>query len=115
MISNANYACPLCNQAFSSADGLTAAEHLARGILAAVKKMQDTEAQDDFAEDMRQCARCGEYRMIPGIARNSLSRHADVMICPICGTDEAARVFSDNVLPLSEWYIVNAILENGSV
>jgi hypothetical protein len=83
---------------------------LTQGIIAVVKEMQENEATDDFAEDMRQCVRCGEYRLIPKLTRNSLSRVADVHICPICGVDEACRAYSDNVLPIADWWIVKAIL-----
>ena len=82
--------CPICSQRFHPADGLTAEEHLARGIIKVVKEMQEKEEQDGCTDGISQCMRCGEYRMLPKLARNALSRHADgVQICPVCGTNEA--------------------------
>ena len=105
-------ACPLCRQDFHPADGLTAAEYLAQGIFEVIREMQEKATQDDFSEDMRQCARCGEFRMIPVVTRNALSRQvAGIYVCPTCGTDEAVRVFADNILPISDWYIIKAILK----
>ena len=37
--------------------------------------------------------------------RNALSRHATVLICDRCGTDEAMRDFAGKVMPLTEWAI----------
>lgn len=68
-----------------------------------------------FAEVQRAgffpCPRCGKYRMSDNPIRNALSRHASIQVCDACGTDEAIRDFTREVLPLSEW----AIYKNPSV
>jgi len=62
-----------------------------------------------FAEVQRAgffpCPRCGKYCMSDDPIRNALSRHASIQICDACGTDEAIRDFTREVLPLSEWAI----------
>lgn len=52
------------------------------------------------------CPRCGHYRMDEKPVRNAISRHADVYICSLCGTDEAIRDMIGDVLPLTEWGMV---------
>lgn len=49
------------------------------------------------------CPRCGIRRMNEKPVRNAFSRHADVFICDQCGSDEALRVMTGHVLPLTEW------------
>lgn len=51
------------------------------------------------------CLRCGE-RLHRELSVNALSRHANVMICNKCGTDEALRDYSNSTLPQREWYAV---------
>jgi RNA polymerase subunit RPABC4/transcription elongation factor Spt4 len=99
--------CPVCRQTFVFEDGVTADEHLARGIINAVTEMQEKADNDDFDR----CLRCGQERMLPKKTRNAFSRHADIYICPICGTDEAVRDYTGGVLPISDWWIVREILE----
>ena len=52
------------------------------------------------------CPRCGFNRMDSNVLHNALSRHADVYICDMCGTDEALRDAIGNALPLTEWGII---------
>ena len=116
-----NKSCPICNGTFKPADGLTAEEHLAKGIIAIYKELQDKVEYEDCSDSFP-CPRCSHVRMNAKVARNALSRHADIQICDICGVDEAALVFSGNPLPLSDWWIVKELLgtkkpeqENASV
>ena len=101
-----NNCCPLCNEVFTPADGVTAAEHLARNIIGVFAEMQKKAEPGDYSE----CPRCGRCQMSPKIAHNALSRHFDIHVCSVCGTDEAVRVFADCVLPPESWYIVKEIL-----
>jgi len=98
--------CPLCDQIFTPENGLSPDEHLANGIILAYKKMQES----DFCI-YQNCARCGEKRLNAELKTNDLSRHADIIICPECGTDEALREEEENKLPLAEWFIVREIIK----
>ena len=51
------------------------------------------------------CPRCGQFRMSGDPIRNALSRHAAIQVCDACGTDEAIRDFTGDVLPSYEWSI----------
>lgn len=51
------------------------------------------------------CPRCGRPTMKYKLVTNALSRHADIYICDECGTDEAIRDFTKNVLPSGCWDI----------
>jgi len=51
------------------------------------------------------CPRCGRMNMREPITRNALSRHENLFICSMCGTDEAIRDFTGDVLPRSDWFI----------
>ena len=59
----------------------------------------------DYAPDARICIRCGGP-LRPCLEENARSRVMNVQICPECGIDEALRDARDDVLPMSEWYIV---------
>lgn len=56
------------------------------------------------------CPRCGGMTMDPqSVARNALSRRANVQVCDACGTEEAledARVLPKT--PLEEWAVAKA-------
>lgn len=52
------------------------------------------------------CPRCGKFTVKDRLHTNALSRHARVYVCDACGTDEAIRDFTHQVLPLEEWAIV---------
>lgn len=58
------------------------------------------------------CPRCGHDRMKEPMAHNAISRHADILICSECGTDEAMRVAFDSPLPFTEWSVIKGH-ENG--
>jgi predicted RNA-binding Zn-ribbon protein involved in translation (DUF1610 family) len=105
MSDNGKCVCPLCGENFIFDDEITADEHLARGVLALMKDWQENEEYD-----MSRCLRCGQRRMLSKIVRNAMSRHTDLYICPACGTDEAVRVYSDSVMPVTDWWIVKEIL-----
>jgi len=102
--------CPLCNRAFSPANDLITFDLLVCGIILAYKAMQEKANHADKYTNPLPCCRCGHFRMQPNVARNALSRHENIMVCDICGVDEAVRVFSDSVLPTSQWWICNEIL-----
>ena len=53
------------------------------------------------------CMRCGKP-MRPRLAENALSRAMNVPVCPDCGTDEALRDASGEIMPVSDWYIVKS-------
>ena len=94
--------CPLCSQAFVSADGSTPVEFLADGIIKLYAQMQ--------TKDRLPCPRCGCSRMAISVFKNALSRHAEIYVCDVCGNDEAVRVFKGQVLPITEWAVVVEIL-----
>ena len=104
-----NNSCPICSSTFIPADGLSAEEHLARGIIAIYKKLQD-KAEYEGCSDSLNCPKCGKVRMNEKVSRNALSRHADIQICDICGVDEAALVFAGTPLPLFDWWVVKEVL-----
>lgn len=58
-----------------------------------------------YDPDARICIRCGGP-LRPCLEENARSRVMNVQICPECGIDEALRDARDDVLPMSEWYIV---------
>lgn len=60
---------------------------------------------DNGSPEALTCMRCGAP-MRRQLSENALSRAMDVHICPACGMDEALRDAADDVLPVSEWYIV---------
>ena len=99
--------CPLCGQTFTPANGITASEHLARGILSTYARMQGT--RDDVVNALP-CPRCGECSMSPNVLRNALSRHFDIYICDACWNLEAALVSEGKSIPLESWWAVTEIL-----
>jgi rRNA maturation endonuclease Nob1 len=90
-------------------DGVTAVEHLAKGIIEVIRAMQEN-VEYDGVNTMLPCPRCGNYRMHFKAARNAFSRHEPVHVCSICGTDEAVRIYSNCVLPTADWWVVKEIL-----
>lgn len=127
MSENKKCECSLCAQQFIPEDGSTPEEHLAKGIVKVYREMQDAQlvpernpaAEGGFREAKllsnleEQCPRCGHKRMKPHLRQNALSRCADVYICDVCGTDEALRDMNNDVLPITEWYVVREILKMG--
>lgn len=59
--------------------------------------------QEKHGADYLPCPRCGHNRMDSVLCHNALSRHASVYVCSECGTDEAVRDMTGDVLPLNEW------------
>lgn len=60
--------------------------------------------QRDEVDNERICPRCGKETMHRKAAKNALSRHADVYICPDCGMQEALMETAGlPPLPFSEW------------
>ncbi len=49
------------------------------------------------------CPRCGENTMKPRLHTNALSRQYDIMICDLCGLDEAKMAFMGAPMPLAHW------------
>jgi len=49
------------------------------------------------------CPRCGMDTMKQKLHTNALSRHADIYICDLCGTNEAMLDFMRNPLPVEDW------------
>lgn len=60
---------------------------------------------DNGTPETTTCMRCGGA-LRRSLSENALSRAMDVHVCPVCGTDEALRDATGDVLPVSEWYIV---------
>lgn len=98
--------CPLCEQSFTPADGLTPEEHLAIGIIKTYRQMQDVPHEQELP-----CPRCGHSRMKCVLENNAFSRLIDVYICPECGIDEALRDTRKDVLPFVAWFIARGILQ----
>jgi len=96
--------CPLCNQGFTPAAGMTAGEHLARGILRTYAEMQH---KGDYGTS-QPCPRCGESNMSANVLHNALYWQFDIHICDACGSSEAAEGES---LPLESWWAVAEILK----
>ncbi len=49
------------------------------------------------------CPRCGEDRMRTPATHNCLSRHADIYVCEVCGTEEALYDMNGTPLPMEYW------------
>lgn len=99
--------CPLCNQAFIPAEGMTADEHLARGILKTYAEMQ---GKGEY-ENTLPCPRCGRYSMSQNVLQNALSRQFDICVCDSCGLREAIEASEGKPLPLESWRVVAEILK----
>ena len=107
MKKNEKCSCPLCNQEFTPADGMTANEHLARGILKSYAEMQSKREH----ENTLPCPRCGEPKMSANVLRNALSRQFNIHICDICGNLEAVEASNERSLSLESWWAVSEILK----
>ena len=108
MKNNNKCTCPLCNQNFTPPDGMTAGEHLARGVLKTYAGMQGK--SDDY-DNSSPCPRCGENSMSGNVLRNALSRQFDIHICDDCGNREAIEASEGKPMPLESWWAVAAILK----
>lgn len=98
--------CPLCNQAFEPSEGLTAEQHLAKGIIRTYKDMQ----QSSMAFELP-CPCCGHNRMNPVLEENAISRHCDVYICSECTIKEEMQGYIIDELSITTWYMVNELLK----
>ena len=78
---NKKCACPLCSQEFTPADGYSPTEHLTKGLITVFSEMQLKAEQDISIENPLPCPRCGQYRMLPKVHRNSLNRHEQIYVC----------------------------------
>ena len=99
--------CPLCDQSFTPEDGMTADEHLARGVLRVYAEMQNKNKHDNSLP----CPRCVENSMSSNILQNALSRHYDIHICDACGNKEAVLVSVNKSIPLQSWWVVGEMLK----
>ena len=99
--------CPLCNQEFTPAGGMTAHEYLAQGILRAYAEMQ---GKGEY-ENTLPCPRCGKYSMSQNVLQNALSRQFNIHVCDICGHWEAIEASEGKPLPLTSWWAVTEILK----
>lgn len=71
-----------------------------------VKTIQERMTQIKVAQeagDFTHCPRCGENSMKPRLHTNALSRQYDIMICDLCGLDEAKMAFMGAPMPLAHW------------
>ena len=59
------------------------------------------------------CPRCGKQQMNKNMAKNALSRHADIYICTECGREESVFDYVGQKKPLELWYAVRFL--NGEV
>lgn len=60
------------------------------------------------------CPRCGRHSMRAKNVENSLSRYAEISICPQCGTEEAMDDFYNVERSLDDWYAVRLMNGNES-
>lgn len=76
------------------------------------KMWQEDEKKYTFeASEPLRCLRCGGY-LDRHLQYNSLSRYAQVYICPDCGMNEAILDMLGKPLLLSRWYAVQKKLKN---
>lgn len=99
--------CPLCNQTFTPADGMTAGGHLARGVLRAYAEIQGKGEHDNTLP----CPRCGEDSMSNNVLRNALSRQFDIHVCDACGNLEGVEAAEGKPRPPESWWAVTEILK----
>lgn len=74
------------------------------------KSIQERMAQIKAAQEVggfTRCPRCGEDTMKPGFHTNALSRQYNIMICDLCGMDEAKMAFMGAPKPLAHWACLN--------
>ena len=79
------------------------------------KTIQERMAQIKAAQDAggyTRCPRCGENTMKPHLHTNALSRQYDIMICDLCGMDEAKMAFMGAPKPLAHWACLNPVRED---
>jgi len=79
------------------------------------KTIQERMAQIKAAQEAgvhTRCPCCGEDTMKPFLHTNALSRCADIMICDLCGMDEAKMAFMGAPKPLAHWACLNPVRED---
>lgn len=81
------------------------------------KTIQERMAQIKAAQEAgvhTRCPRCGEDTMKLGdrLCTNALSRQYDIMICDLCGMDEAKMAFMGAPKPLAHWACLNPVRED---
>ena len=80
-----------------------------------VKSIQERMAQIKAAQEAGEytrCPRCGENTMKPHLHTNALSRQYDIMICDLCGMDEAKMAFMGAPKPLAHWACLNPVRDD---
>lgn len=75
------------------------------------ERMAQIKAAQDAGEYTR-CPRCGENTMKPRLHTNALSRQYDIMICDLCGMDEAKMAFMGAPKPLAHWACLNPVRDD---
>ena len=75
------------------------------------KRMAQIKAAQDAGEYTR-CPRCGENTMKPRLHTDALSRQYDIMICDLCGMDEAKMAFMGAPKPLAHWACLNSVRDD---
>ena len=77
------------------------------------KKLVEGLKRQQLEHKPMHCPRCGNEMLNTDLARNSLSRRADIYICNICGTEEAILdACGKEPLPLTEWAAAKKYLTN---
>jgi len=51
-----------------------------------------------------------KHNMSVNVLHNALSRQAEIYVCEVCGLDEAVRAYREQILPITDWWIVQEIL-----
>jgi len=99
--------CPIYKQDFIPADGVTAGEHLAKGVL---KNYTEMQGKGKY-ENTLPCPRCGKYNMSANVLKNALSRQFDIYICDLCGNLEGVEAANGTPHSLESWWVVTEILK----
>ena len=81
-------------------------EKQAQRLIESMLKIQEGGSADAFP-----CPRCGHNSMRHENEENALSRHANVYICPECGTQEALLDMRNEQLPFLSWGMVRGFTE----
>lgn len=82
-----------------------------RRVKTILERMAKIKAAQD-AGDYTRCPRCGENTMKPRLHTNALSRQYDIMICDLCGMDEAKMAFMGAPKPLAHWVCLNPVRDD---
>lgn len=82
-----------------------------RRVKTILERMAQVKAAQD-AGGFTRCPRCGENTMKPRLHTNALSRQYDIMICDLCGMDEAKMAFMGAPKPLAHWVCLNPVRDD---